>query len=79
VLVYLLGSRYCETDKLRRWHGRSSASEPGYPLLKAFWIITHDRITFGYPTPARRTASEAMPNEGRFAATSRIWRSHCAV
>jgi transglutaminase-like putative cysteine protease len=61
VLVYLLGSRYCDTDKLATlsWK-RFGKTKPGYSRLKAILDYTHDRITFGYShARADRTASEA--------------------
>jgi transglutaminase-like putative cysteine protease len=49
VLMYLLGSRYCETDRLSdlAWSlfGRT---EKGWPLVQAICAYVHDRITFGY-------------------------------
>ena len=60
VLVYLLGSRYCDTDKLATlaWK-RFGKTKPGWPLLKAILDYTHERITFGYShARADRTASE---------------------
>jgi len=60
VLVYLLGSRYCDTDKLATLAWKKFGKiEPGYPLLKAILDYTHNRIKFGYPhARADRTASE---------------------
>jgi len=60
VLVYLLGSRYCDTDKLATlaWK-KFGKTEPGWPRLKAILGYAHKRITFGYPyARADRTASE---------------------
>jgi transglutaminase-like putative cysteine protease len=49
VLVYLLGSRYCETDRLTNiaW-SRFGAVPKGWPLVQAICDYVHDRITFGY-------------------------------
>ena len=49
VLVYLLGSRYCDTEKLTTlaWQ-QFGQIEPGWPLLKAIQDYAHERITFGY-------------------------------
>ena len=61
VLVYLLGSRYCDTDKLATlaWK-KFGKTELGYPRVKAILDYTHDRIKFGYPyARADRTASQA--------------------
>ena len=60
VLVYLLGSRYCDTDKLATlaWK-KFGKTKPGYPRVKAILDYAHDRITFGYQhARADRTASE---------------------
>jgi len=60
VLVYLLGSRYCDTDKLATMAWKKfGKTKPGWPLLKAILDYTHERITFGYShARADRTASE---------------------
>jgi transglutaminase-like putative cysteine protease len=49
VLVYLLGSRYCETDRLSdiAW-SRFGNVPQGWPLVQAICDYVHDRITFGY-------------------------------
>jgi transglutaminase-like putative cysteine protease len=60
-LLFLLGSRYCETDLLMAtaWD-LFGAIAPGWARVQAICDYTHDRITFGYaharPT---RTAFEA--------------------
>ena len=48
-LVYLLGSRYCETDKLSNiaW-SLFGGTPPGWARVKAICDFTHERITFGY-------------------------------
>ncbi|MDB5511256.1 MAG: transglutaminase family protein [Enterovirga sp.] len=61
VLVYLLGSRYCETDRLSDTAWSLFGQLPkGWPLVQAIVDYAHDRITFGYqfarPT---KTAFEA--------------------
>jgi transglutaminase-like putative cysteine protease len=60
VLVYLLGSRYCDTDKLATLAWKQFGKlTPGWPLLKAIVDYAHQRITFGYQhARADRTASE---------------------
>ena len=66
VLVYLLGSRYCETDRLSdtAW-GLFGHVDPGWTRLKAILDYAHKHIEFGYhyarPT---KTAWEAH-QEGR--------------
>lgn len=60
-LVYLLGSRYCDTDRMatQAW-ALFGKIEPGWPRVKAILDYTHDRIEFGYQyARADRTASEA--------------------
>jgi transglutaminase-like putative cysteine protease len=60
-LVYLLGSRYCETDRLADTAWSLFGHLPkGWPLVQAIVDYAHHRITFGYqfarPT---KTAFEA--------------------
>jgi transglutaminase-like putative cysteine protease len=61
VLIYLLGSRYCDTQKLSdlAW-STFGAYQEGWRRVQAVLQYTHDRIGFSY-TGARadRTASEA--------------------
>ena len=60
VLVYLLGSRYCDTDRLAdlAWSLFRDV-EPGWSRVKAISEYTHNRIQFGYAHARRdRTASE---------------------
>lgn len=49
VLVYLLGSRYCETDRLGdvAW-SLFGATEPGWARVQAIVDFTHRHIEFGY-------------------------------
>src|SRR6202023_752631 len=49
VLIYLLGSRYCETDRLSNtaWSLFGQVRK-GWPLVKAICDYVHDRITFSY-------------------------------
>ncbi len=61
VLVYLLGSRYCETDRLSNiaWSLFGSI-EPGWPRVQAIVDYVHQHIRFGYEhARATRTALEA--------------------
>jgi transglutaminase-like putative cysteine protease len=48
-LVYLLGSRYCETDRFTTiaW-SQFGKVQRGWPLVRAICDYVHDRITFGY-------------------------------
>ena len=49
VLMYLLGSRYCETDRLTEtaWSLFGGVA-PGWAMVQAIVGYVHDRITFGY-------------------------------
>ncbi len=60
-LVYLLGSRYCETDKMSdlAWSLFGNARK-GWPLVQAIVDYAHDRVTFGYQyARSTKTAFEA--------------------
>jgi transglutaminase-like putative cysteine protease len=60
-LVYLLGSRYCDTDNLSviAW-SLFGKSTPGWPRVQAVCNFVHQHLTFGYQfARATRTASEA--------------------
>lgn len=59
-LIYLLGSRYCDTDRMatEAW-ALFGKLEPGWPRVQAILNYVHQRITFGYQyARADRTASE---------------------
>ena len=61
VLMFLLGSRYCDTQKLLTiaWLLFGDI-DPGWPRVKAILEYTHDRIRFGYEhARSDRTAWEA--------------------
>ena len=49
VLIYLLGSRYCETDKLSQlaWD-RFGATQPGWARVQAICDFVHNHIRFDY-------------------------------
>ena len=56
-LVYLLGSRYCETDLMVEEAWRLfGKTEPGWPRVQAICEFVHRHIRFGYPF-ARHTKS----------------------
>ncbi len=60
-LVYLLGSRYCETDRLTdiAWNLFGS-TPPGWARVQAICDYVHNRITFGYQhASATKTAWDA--------------------
>ena len=58
-LVFLLGSRYCETDLLSQaaWQ-LFGGMTPGYPRVQAICDYVHNHIAFNYPN-ARPTRSAA--------------------
>jgi transglutaminase-like putative cysteine protease len=61
-LVFLLGSRYCETDRLSEtaW-SLFGQTLPGWPRVQAICDFVHAHLTFGYPyARATRTALEAF-------------------
>lgn len=60
-LVYLMGSRYCETDRLSQtaWDLFGDV-EPGGPRVQAICDFAHERIAFNYQNArSTRTAYEA--------------------
>ncbi|MGZ5922161.1 MAG: transglutaminase-like domain-containing protein [Rhizomicrobium sp.] len=60
-LIYLLGSRYCDTQKLTAlaWQLFGGYGK-GWPLLTAILDYTHERIRFSYPSARdERTAFDA--------------------
>ena len=61
-LVYLLGSRYCETDRLSEIAWSMFGTIPrGWPLVKAICAFVHGHVTFGYPhANPTRTAFDAF-------------------
>lgn len=60
-LIYLLGSRYCETELLSDIAWQRFASVPaGWPRVQAICDFVHRHIEFGYPhARPTRTAMEA--------------------
>jgi transglutaminase-like putative cysteine protease len=65
-LVYLLGSRYCETDRLSElaWSTFGKVRK-GWPVVQAICDFVHDHITFRYEhANSTKTAFEAF-NEGQ--------------
>jgi len=61
VMLYLLGSRYCETDRMSElaW-SLFGATPPGWARVQRIVDYTHERIKFGYPhARATRTAWES--------------------
>jgi len=65
VLVYLLGSRYCETDLLSDMAWRMFGNIPtGWERVQAIVDYVHDRLAFGYGY-ARCTRSAAQAHQER--------------
>ncbi len=65
VLVFLLGSRYCETDRLSdiAWN-LFGHTPPGWARVEAIVDYVHHRLLFGYPyARATRTAWEAWHDQ----------------
>ena len=65
-LIFLLGSRYCETDRLSDFAWSTFGHLPkGWPLVQAICDFAHDRIKFGYEHASpSKTAFDAY-TEGR--------------
>jgi transglutaminase-like putative cysteine protease len=65
-LVFLLGSRYCETDRLSDFAWNHFSSTPlGWRRVQAICDFVHDHITFGYEhASSTKTAFEVF-NERR--------------
>jgi transglutaminase-like putative cysteine protease len=64
-LQFLLGSRYCETDRLTEIAWKLFAKTPlGAPRVKAICDYVHDHIKFGYEhSRPTRTAFEAFEEQ----------------
>jgi transglutaminase-like putative cysteine protease len=65
-LVYLLSSRYCETDKLGElaW-SMFRDTEPGWRRVQAICDFTHKRLEFGYPHGRPEKSALDALNEGK--------------
>jgi transglutaminase-like putative cysteine protease len=61
-LVYLLGSRYCETDRLSDIAWSMFGTVPqGWTLVQTIVDFVHNHVTFGYPhANATRTAFDTF-------------------
>ena len=78
-LVYLMGSRYCETDRLSQialGHVRHT-SRPAGARVQAICDFVNGHIRFDYLQARVRRAPRSRPSTSASAcaATSRIWRS----
>ena len=66
VLIYLLGSRYCETDRLSETAWSLFGKVPkGWPLVKAICNYVYNRITFGYQHASATKTAWDVHNERR--------------
>jgi transglutaminase-like putative cysteine protease len=66
VLVYLLGSRYCETDRLSNTAWSLFGNVPkGWPLVQAICDYVHGHITFGYQHASATKTAWDVHNEKR--------------
>lgn len=67
VLVFLLGSRYCETDRLSdtAW-SLFGNTRPGWDRVHAICSYVHERITFGYEyaRPTKTAYDAFMERQG---------------
>ena len=64
-LVYLLGSRYCETDRLLSDAWRLFGHmQPGWALVQAICAFVHQHIRFGYQFARRTKSAWEAYNEG---------------
>lgn len=61
-LVYLLGSRYCETDRLSEFAWSTFGTVPkGWTLVQTIVDFVHERLAFGYEhASATKTAFDAF-------------------
>jgi transglutaminase-like putative cysteine protease len=66
ILIYLLGSRYCETDRLSNTAWSLFGRVPkGWQLVNAICDYVHDRIIFGYAHASpTKTAWDAHAERG---------------
>jgi transglutaminase-like putative cysteine protease len=74
MLIYLLGSRYCDTDRLSETAWSVFGQGPaGWGLVQNICDFVHERIRFGYEhARATRTASKPSRKGAVSAATMRI-------
>jgi transglutaminase-like putative cysteine protease len=79
-LIYLLSSRFCETDLLSDIAWQRFASVPaGRARVQAICDFVHQRIEFGYlHARSTRTAMEAYTEGRGVCRTTPTWRLPCA-
>lgn len=64
-LVFLLGSRYCETDRLTKEAWRLfGQTQPGWARVQAICDFVHGHIEFGYQHARRSKSAWEAYNEG---------------
>lgn len=64
-LVFLLGSRYCETDRLTEEAWRLfGQTQPGWARVQAICDFVHQHIEFGYQHARRSKSAWEAYNEG---------------
>ena len=65
-LLYLLGSRYCETDRLTEVAWKLfEKSPPGWPRVQAICDFVHHHIAFGYEHARPTMTAFDVYNEGK--------------
>ena len=77
-LIFLLGSRYCETDRLSDFAWSTFGHLPkGWPLVQAICDFAHERIKFGYEHASpTKTAFDAFTGAARRVPRLRASRRH---
>ena len=65
-VIFLLGSRYCETDRLSEiaW-SLFGGTSPGWARVQAICDFVHERIEFGYPHARPTKSAYEAYEEGR--------------
>jgi transglutaminase-like putative cysteine protease len=80
-LAFLMGSRYCETDRLSdtAW-SLFGGVPPGWRRVQAICDYVHDRLTFSYhDARSTRTAWDGYRKVAVFAAILLTYRSPCVA
>ena len=79
-LVYLLGSRYCETDRLSEITWKLFEAAPRAGAVQAICDFVHRHIAFGYEHARATMSAWEVFNEGKgVCRDSRISPSPCAA
>ena len=79
-LLFLLGSRYCETDGFAIAWELFGQTPPGWARVQAICDFVHQHITFGYEhARLTKTAWETYHERKACAGTSRTWPSRSAA